>query len=138
MRGKSTTLDFSKSVYSIVQPELAALGYEQVTVTDIEAIGFQKNRDGWLYRVEFQQLAENRETPQSFQVTLIRLPMPFDFAVEYTIDFLMETLGPVGHPDWVFVDEDSLRKQLARAADLLKTYGIPWLEDPKSVMSTAE
>jgi len=109
-------------------------------------MAFQKTEKKTLYKIEFQKLVWSKKLPNTFKVFLFRVPVPFDFEKTYTKEALGATLTDIMQlvynkkASYVtqqygeFIKDNDFSKQLTQCLDFLKVYGIPWLEDPTSVM----
>ena len=152
---KTEEIEFQEALYKIVAPELEAMGYKLIVEHDIDFLPSCFSKKLWNNLTAYIIFGFRKHPghPKRFAgVHLCRTASsdPFDPNWVYYDTWLQIELGqllwllrnlPIDKPgrpqerEWQFQNMAELETVLNELVNLLRTYGIPWLEDPNSKLS---
>lgn len=148
-------IDFQAALKKLVVPRIAPLGYQKLSLPKWRGAPvtyFRKRLFDDIHGYVQFHLGKWASTPpgvppipRRFDVYLIRNlgdepdPIPRDYPYYVTMSLssvLWVVLGIYKYEwqyhEWKYFTEDELKEQLEMATEDLISFGIPWLEDPKS------
>lgn len=144
---KMSRIRFRRTVLQTITL-LTEVGYQPIK-SDHESgiVEFWRDlAEGVRCKIEFQLNQFYLAPVRAFTVGLYRIRLPsfpqddsrfarlaIDLPNLMWFVYKIENTPPNSH--WEFTDEPALREQLLHAQNLLKEYGIQWLEDPQSTES---